>query len=217
MKNSEDDYLYFQKECRMEDLLVGKKTVIGIHGIIGSFTDEALYRLAQEKLGIIPKQYMVKELIHAEKVIRAVGEGKIDRGIFAVANSGSGSYLASVEAMAKYIFNIVSVFTMKINMCILSHPEITSMKDVKEFRGHPVAIAQCRRTLRANWSRIPVRPDTDEMDTALSAKLLKEGKINKESAILASKRASDIYGLKILVEGAHDDPLNSTSFVVVKK
>ena len=91
MKNSEEDYLYFQKECRKKDLLVGKKTVIGIHGIVGSFTDEALYRFAQEALGIKPEQYVVNELIHAENVVRSVVDGESDRGIFAVSNSGSGS------------------------------------------------------------------------------------------------------------------------------
>lgn len=217
MKNSKDDYLYFQKECRAKDLLVGEKPKIGIHGIVGSFTDEALYRLTQEKLGVKPEQYQVKELIHAENVLRAVVEGNVDRGIFAVANSGSGAYLASIEAMARYNFSVVAVFTMPINMCILSHPQITSMKNIKEFRGHPVAIAQCRITLKKQWPKIPVKPDTDEMDTALSAKMLKEGSINKKSAVFASKRAADIYGLNILVEGAHDDPLNATSFVVIKR
>lgn len=217
MKNDNDDYLYFQKECSLKELLSGKKTMIGIHGIIGSFTDEALYRLAQEELEIEPNQYIVKELVHSENVIKSVIDGKVDRGIFAVANSGSGAYLASVEAMAKYNFSVLAVFTMKINMCILSHPEVTSIKEIKEFRGHPVAIAQCRKTLKKLWPKILVRPDTDEMDTALSAKLLKEGKINKKAAVFASKRAADIYGLNVLVEEAHDDPLNSTSFIVIKK
>ncbi|MBI2337783.1 hypothetical protein HYU95_01235 [Candidatus Daviesbacteria bacterium] len=217
MNKIKDNQLYFQKKCRIEDLLKGKKTVIGIHGLIGSFTDEALYRLAHEELGIKTEQYLIKELVHAENVIKSVVSGKTDRGIFAVANSGSGAYLASVEAMAKYNFKILAVFTMPINMSILSHPQITSIKEINLFRGHPVAIAQCRRTLKKRWPRIPVSPDTDELDTALSAKLLKVGKIEKKTAVFASKRAADIYGLNILVEGAHDDPLNSTSFVVIKK
>lgn len=216
MKSSEDNYLYFQKECRTKDLLIVKKPVIGIHGIIGSFTDEALHRLAL-KLGIKPEQYEIKELVHSENVIKSVVNGKTDVGIFAVSNSGSGAYLASIEAMSKYNFKVLAVFTMKINMCILSHPKITSIEEIKEFRGHPVAIAQCRRTLKKRWPKIPIHPDTDEMDTALSAKMLKEGNINKKAAIFASKRAAAIYHLDILVEGAHDDPLNATSFVVIKK
>lgn len=208
--------LYFQKKCRRQEFLTKGKTSVGIHGMIGSFTDEALFRFAQE-LKIKTDQYQVKELVHAENVIKAVVEGKVDRGIFAVANSGSGAYLASIDAMAKYNFMVVAVFTMPINMCILSHPQISSMKEVRVFRGHSVAIAQCRRTLKKSWPNIPVRPDSDKMDTALSAKMLKEGKISKNTAVFASKRAAEIYGLNILVEGAHDDPLNSTSFVVIKK
>lgn len=217
MKQTDEGYLYFQKECRTTDLLRGNKTTIGIHGLIGSFTDEALHQLAQEKLGIKPKQYEVKELVHAENVVRSVVDGKTDRGIFAVANSGSGSYLASIEAMAKYNFTVLAVFTMRISMCILAHPTVTSIKDIQEFRGHPVAIAQCRRTLKKKWPKISIHPDTDEMDTALSAKMLKEGKISKKAAVFASKRAATLYGLNVLIEGAHDDPLNATSFVMIKK
>jgi len=216
MKNSEDDYLYFQKKCSMEEFLAGKKTTVGIHGIIGSFTDEALYRFTRS-LDLKPTQYEIKELIYAENVIRSVVNGKVDRGIFAAANSGSGSYLASIEAMAKYNFKVIALFTMPINMCILSHPTVKSINKVKEFRGHPVAIAQCRRTLKKRWPHIPVHPDTDELDTALSAKMLKEGTIPVTSCVFASKRAAKIYNLNILVEGAHDDPLNATSFVVIKK
>ena len=216
MKNSQKDFLYFQKKCRAVELLCGNKPLVGIHGMIGSFTDEALHHLADE-LGIKPYQYQIEELVHADNVISSVVNGKVDRGIFAVANSGSGAYLASIEAMAQNRFSVVAVFTMPINMCILSHPQITSTKKIKQFRGHPVAVAQCRRTLKKRWPQIVIHPDTDEMDTALSAKLLKEGKINKDAAIFASKRAAEIYGLNILVEGAHDDPLNSTSFVVIKK
>lgn len=216
MKNSDDDYLYFQKKCSKEDLVGRRKPAIGIHGIIGSFTDEALYRLSKQ-IGVTEKQYEVKELIHSEKVIKSVVDGKVDLGIFAVANSGSGAYLSSIETMAKYTFKVIAVFTMKINMCILAHPEITSMNEIKKIRGHPVAIAQCRRTIKKRWPRMKVAPDTDEMDTALSAKMLKVGNIEKTSAVFASKRAAQIYGLNLLVEGAHDDPLNATSFVVIKK
>ena len=216
MKKAEDDYLYFQKKCKADDLLKGKKTMIGIHGIRGSFTDEALSRLA-EHLGIQPGKYEVRELVHAKNVVEGVINGSVDRGIFAVANSGSGSYLASVETMARHTFSVIALFTMKINMCILGSKNISSMENITEFRGHPVAIAQCRRTLQKKWPEIPIRPDSDEMDTALSAKMLSDGAISQNAGVFASKRAAKLYGLNILVEGAHDDPLNATSFVVIKK
>lgn len=216
MKDLNDDYLYFQKTCTKKDVLIKKVPVIGIHGIHGSFTDEALYRLTK-KLRITEKNYMVKELVHSKNVIDAVVNGETDLGIFAVANSGSGAYQASIEAMAEYIFRPIAIFTMKINMCILGHKDVPSIKDIKKFRGHPVAISQCRRTLKKKWPHIPVHADSDEMDTALSAKLLSEKKISKTSAVFASERAAKLYGLTVLVTGAHDDPLNATSFVVIRR
>ena len=217
MRNLEDNHLYFQKKCSKSELMGTKKMItIGIHGVIGSFTDEALSRLMDE-LCIKSNRYEVKELIHAKHVIESVVNNKVDYGIFAVANSGSGSYLASVEAMAKYNFKVLALFTMPIDMCILSHSSIRSITEITLFRGHPVAIAQCRRTLKRKWPDILVKPDSDEMDTALSAKMLAQGEIKKTAAIFASKKAAKLYELNILVEGAHDDPLNATSFVFIKK
>jgi prephenate dehydratase len=219
MSEKINSQLYFQKNCTVEEFLASEKeqTVIGIHGIKGCFTDEALARLAQENLALDPVTYSVKELVHAHTVLEEVAAGKIDRGIFAVANSGSGAYLASVEAMGQYQYQVIALFTMPINMCLLSRPEISQPEELSEFRGHPVAIAQCRKTLSKRWPNIPTHPDTDEMDTALSAQLLSEGKLSKTAGIFASKRAAELYNLRVLVESVHDDPNNATAFVLIKK
>ncbi|MBI4064756.1 hypothetical protein HY409_00095, partial [Candidatus Gottesmanbacteria bacterium] len=161
--------------------------------------------------------YTVVELVHARNVLEAVHLGKVDLGIFAYANSRSGGYVASIEAMGQFTYTLLALFTMPIHMCIVSHPKVTSIHDIQVFFGHPVAISQCRTTLAARWPNIRVKAATDTMDTALSAELLSSGKIPKNHAIFASKHAATIYGLNVLYEGVHDDPLNATSFAVITR
>lgn len=210
--------LYIQKSCTAEDLLAGKERItVGIHGIHGAFTDEAWQRFAREQLQLSPDCYEVIELVHSSNVLRAVNEGEVDVGIFAFANSGSGGYLSSIEAMGQYHYDLRALFTMPINMCILGHPDRTSVHELRRFFGHPVAISQCRKTLAQRWPDTPVEPATDEMDTALSAKELAAGTIDPQTGVFASKRAAELYGLTILAEGVHHDPSNATAFAVVRR
>jgi prephenate dehydratase/prephenate dehydrogenase len=210
--------LYIQKPCSADTLLQGKPVVrVGIHGIRGAFTDEAWQRFSGEHVGLVPSQYEIFELVHSENVLRAVERGEVDIGIFAFANSGSGGYLASIEAMGKYHYGLLGLFTMPINMCILAHPSRCNVDELRRFYGHPVALSQCRHTLRQRWPDIPIEPATDAMDTALSASELASGKIDPFTGVFASKRAAEIYGLKVLAEGVHHDPKNATAFAVVCK
>lgn len=217
MKIFRERELYFQKKCSKEDFQASEKTLVGIHGIKGAFTDEALFRFTHEFLEIDENSYEISELVHAKNVLEAVSSGKTERGIFAFANSGSGGYQASIEAMGMYNFEVLAMFTMPINMCLIVHPDIQDISEVTEFTGHPVAVTMCRNTLKERWPDIPMNPLTDELDTALSVKSLMEGELPKTAAVFAAKRAADIYGAKVLEEGVHDDPNNATSFAVVKK
>lgn len=216
MNDSKDQPLYIQKSCTKDVFLRNPKPTIAIHGIAGSFTDQAIYRYTHEILGLTEKEYIIDERIEAKEVLRTVSEGDTTLGIFAFANSGSGGYVASIEAMGVYQYELLALFTMPITMCLLSHPSIGSPSELKEFRGHPVAIAQCRHTLHKQWPTIPVHPDGDDMDTALSAKLLASGVIAPTSGIFASERAADLYGLRVLARGIHHDPHNATCFALIR-
>ncbi len=209
--------LYFQKEVHVSDLpLASHNRTIGIHGIQGSFTDEAWHQLSTH-IKLPTNTYKVIELVHAHRVLDAVNKGEVDMAIIAYANSRSGGYVASIEALGLFKYTLLGLFTMPINMCLLTNPKVSSIDDIKVFFGHPVAISQCRKTLATRWPHIQVKMGTDEMDTALSAKLLASGAIQKNHGIFASKRAAQLYGLKVLYEGVHDDPNNATSFALVSR
>lgn len=210
--------LYVQKACSGEDICAHRtSTRVGIHGIRGSFTDEAWHRFAGEVTAIPDDAVEIVELVHSSNVLRAVDEGEVDIGIFAFANSGSGGYLASVEAMGRHRYELLALFTMPINMCMLTHPSVSTVQSLRRFFGHPVALSQCRHTLAQRWPDIPVEPADDAMDTALSARELAAGHIDRQTAVFASKRAAELYNLRVLVEGVHHDPNNATAFAVVRR
>ena len=209
--------LVFAKKCTRTDFLFKKNPLVGLHGIRGAFNDEALHWLANRKLGISEAEYAVLELIESEEVIRNVAEEKVDLGIFALANSGGGGVLSAVEAMGRYNFAVVAMFTMPVNMQLLVRPEITSAEQITQITAHPIAMNMCLNTLEKKFPKLKLNPGTDKLDTALSAQMLARGEIKPNSAVLASRRASEIYGLKILTENVHDDPNNATVFVLIKK
>src|SRR3990167_4210649 len=110
--------LYFQKHCSLNEITIKKNPfIVGIHGIIGSFNDQAWSTFAHEELKISDTQYDIKELVTSHNVLEAVSNGTVDVGIFAFANSGSGGYLASVEAMGEFHYKLIALFTMPISMC----------------------------------------------------------------------------------------------------
>jgi len=189
---------------------------VGVHGIEGCFTYESILRLCEE-LNIDSSEIDFKYLIEAKRVIEAVSRGEIDRGVFCVANSGSGAYIESMFAMGSNQFEVLAVYGMEILQCLMTHPSIKDVSQIKEVFGHPQAISQCKRTFAEKYPRIKLSPGEDKDDTALCAKRIAEGKLPKTTATLASQVAAKLYGLNILEYGMHHDPFNTTSFVVIKK
>ncbi len=189
---------------------------VGVHGIEGCFTHESILRFCEE-IKIDSSKLDLKYLIEAEKVIKAVDKGKIDRGVFAMANSGSGAYVPSMYAMGEYQFDVLAVYGMEILQCLMVHPSIKDISQVQEVFGHPQAVSQCKRTFAEKYPQIKLAPGKDSDDTALCAKKIAEGKLPINTATLASQVAAELYGLNILEYGMHHDPFNTTTFLIIKK
>ena len=189
---------------------------VGIHGIEGCFTHESALRLCED-LGIDSSKIDFKYLIDAEGVIGAVDSGKIDRGVFCVANSGSGAYIDSMKIMGEYDFDVLALYGMEIMQCLTARPEVKDVSEIKEVFAHPQAISQCERTFAEKYPEIKLIKGEDADDTALCAKRIANNEFSKETATLASQIAAKLYGLNILEYGMHHDPFNTTTMLVIKR
>ncbi len=208
--------IQYQKDINEVFPIKKNKITVGIHGIKGCFTYESVLRFCEEQ-NIDASRIDFKYLVEAKKVIESVVKGKIDRGVFCVANSGSGAYISSMQVMGDYQFDVLAVYGMEILQCLMAHPSIKEISQIKEVFGHPQAVSQCKRTFMEKYPQIKLVSGKDSDDTALCAERIAEGKFPKTTATLASQVAGKLYGLNILEYGMHHDPFNTTTFLVVKK
>ena len=183
---------------------------IGISGNVGSFSEEAAVYYCQ-KHNI--KNYKIIYLITVDKTLSFLIKNKINKAIFPIENSNGGIVYESVYAMAKYIFKIENMFEIDIRHCVLSLPN-KNLKDIKKIVSHPQALKQCKMYLKMKWPKAEI---VEWSDTAQAAKDLSNGKIDKNSAVIAPSKCAELYRLRILEEGVQDLKFNFTTFITAIK
>lgn len=182
---------------------------LGVSGESGSFSEEA--GLLYSRQASI--QSTLDFLVDMEGVLSAVDSGRVDLGIFPVVNNRGGLVTMAFEAMGKYLFTYVDQLSLNINQCLLVRPSVR-LQQVEKIVSHPQAFAQCQTFLHRELR------DAETMmgqDTAKAARYLAEGKLGEFSAVIASARAAEIYGLEILAENIQDIQPNVTTFIIIKR
>jgi arogenate dehydrogenase (NADP+) len=194
--------------------LVADRLVIGIQGGRGSFNEEA----ARSLMGRTPDESFEIVYLHTtEKVLRALHEGTVDRGLFAIHNSVGGMVGESVEAMARYRFAIVEEFAIEISHALMIAIDADVSK-VNAVMAHPQVFRQCRSNLEHKYPNLrQISGDGDLIDQAKVAELLGRGEIPDTVATLGSKVLAGINGLRIVEDNLQDLTENLTSFLFVER
>jgi len=185
---------------------MAEKTIIGIAGEKGSFSEEAAEHYARkQKL----KEYDLRYLVSVENVLSALEKGEIEKGIFPIENSNGGVVFEAVYAMAAHLFAIEKFFEIDVRHCLLvKNGAVPS--EVSAITSHDQALRQCRTYLHRKWGDVEL---LEYSDTALAAKDLHEGKLPKTTAVIAPARCAELYGLEVLEEGIQDLKFNYTTFI----
>ncbi|MFA6171663.1 MAG: prephenate dehydratase domain-containing protein [Patescibacteria group bacterium] len=183
------------------------KIIIGVSGNKGSFTEEAAkHYCTEEKI----QNYELAYLTSVENVLRDLGKGKIDKGVFPIENSTGGVVIEAVEAMARYIFAIEKMFEIEIKMNLLMKKGIKP-EDIKSITSHQQALRQCRMYLKRKYPKAEL---CEYPDTATAAKDLADGVLPETTAVIAPKICAELYDLELAEEGIQDLKFNFTSFIV---
>jgi len=187
---------------------------IGIQGGKGSFNEEAVqYYLQRNNISA----YKIEYLHTSENVLRALHEGTIDQGQFAIHNSIGGIVNESIQAMAKYKFAIVEEFAITIAHALMIRKD-ASLKEITTIMTHPQVLAQCKNTLAKKYPHLKQTSGEGELiDHALVAAQLSENKLPKDLAVMGSRVLADIYNLKIVETDLQDLKENYTSFLLVER
>ena len=176
---------------------------IAIQGELGSFSHEAAEAM-------LP-QAKVVPCARSLDVFDRVKRGTVDGAVIPIENSLAGSVAEHFDLLLGRDVHIVREFRLCIMHNLIALPG-TKLRDVRRVFSHPVALDQCRDLFAKNPKLEPV----PFYDTAGSVKhVVAEGL--RDMAGIASRRAAEVYGGKILKAGIEDDKKNFTRFFLIKR
>jgi len=176
---------------------------IVIQGGYGAFHEiAALQYFENESIEILPKDTF-KDLMAALK------KNKADHGIMAIENSIAGSILPNYSLLKDSPMKIIGEVYMRIRQNLVALPG-QSIADLHEVFSHPMAILQCQ-VFFDQYDEIKL---IESMDTALSAKMIRDEKLTGIGAI-ASYLAAEKYGLEVIASSIETNKKNYTRFLIL--
>lgn len=174
---------------------------VAFQGERGAYSEEAIAAHWGEAAEPLPRPYL-------PAVFDAVEGGHADLGLVAVENSIEGSVVRTFDLLNERAIKAQGETILRIAHCLIVNPGVKA-GDVKMVYSHPQALGQCREYLE-KWGLEPV----GAYDTAGSVKMIKEKGI-MDAAAIASQRAAEVYGMKILERDIETHNMNYTRFLVV--
>ena len=194
--------------------VVADRVVVGIQGGRGSFNEDA----AGYYMSRTPEvPFEIVYLHTTERVLRALHEGEIDRGVFAIHNSVGGMVAESVAAMARYRFAIVEEFAIKISHALMIAGS-ADFSRVDTVMAHPQVLRQCRTNLEKKYANLRQTSGAgDLIDQAKVAELLGTGELPDSIATMGSKILAELNGLRVVEDNLQDLDENFTSFLWVER
>lgn len=176
---------------------------VAFQGEIGAYSEIAVYKYFSINVQAIPCK-------HFSDVFKSVEKNEVDYGIVPIENSIEGSVNQVYDLFLKHDLKVCGEIILKIEHCLLANFN-ADLDSIKIVYSHPQALAQCSNFLeKLGYEIIPT------YDTAGSVKIIKE-KNTIDVAAIASERAAEIYGMKILARDIADVPDNYTRFFVISK
>lgn len=176
---------------------------IAIQGEKGCFHEMAARQyFKNEEVEIVPCSTF-------DMTLNSVKEGRAGLAMMAIENARSGSILYNYSLIRESGLKILGEHNLRVVQNLMALPGQT-MKDIRQIRSHPIALAQCMAFL----NQFPEITLVEADDTASSARIISEGRLKKIAAI-ASRSAAEIYGLEIIAEGIETFKKNYTRFLVI--
>ncbi len=145
-----------------------------------------------------------------EDAFQAVKDGEAALAMIPIDNSVAGRVADIHHLLPASNLHIIGEHFLRVHHQFLALPGI-GIEAIQSVHSHVHALGQCRKLIRELGLKAVVA-----VDTAGAARELMEIK-DKTRAVIATKLAAEIYGLKILRENIEDEDHNTTRFVVLSK
>ena len=183
--------------------MTDKKIIV--QGFPGCFHEEAAIKyFAQSDLDFV-------NALTFESLAKTLQENGQDHlAIIAIENSIAGTILQNYRILRENKFRVIGEVYLRIVHNLLALPN-QRLSDITTVSSHPMAINQCLEYFR----KLPSIVLNESVDTALSAKQIREGLLSGVGAI-ASKQAATLYNLEIMEAGIETSKSNYTRFFIVQ-
>lgn len=176
---------------------------VSFYGIKGSYCEQALYEY-------FPNDVVPYSNEKFEDVLKKLEDNNMQYGILPIENSSTGAISEIYDLLNHYPFYIVGEVLLKVKHYLLGTKN-SSLKTIKKVYSHPQPFEQSKLFLNNyDWDLVPY------YSTARSAAYVKE--LNDPTiGAISSKKAADLYDLKILAQNINSNNTNTTRFVVLSK
>src|SRR5512134_1154287 len=143
-----------------------------------------------------------------EDALAGVKRGRAKLAMIPIENSVAGRVADIHHLLPHSGLHIVAEHFERVRHQLLTLPGV-KLSELKTVHSHVMALGQCRNVIRA-LKLVPIA----EADTAGAARHLRDSG-DRSAAVIASKLAAEIYGLRIARAGIEDAEHNTTRFVVL--
>ena len=199
--NDEDIKLVYRQIMAMSRSVQGVS--VAFQGEIGAYSEQAAFNYFGHTIDMKPCEKL-------EDVFRAVEKGEVRFGVVPVENSLEGSISGTYDLLLDSILKVCGETDLRVIHSLIANPGVT-LDSIKKVYSHPQALGQCQAFLKHLGTEL-----VPTYDTAGSVKMIKDKGIMDGGAI-ASSRAAEIYGMKIIAREIEDNTNNYTRFFILAK
>lgn len=179
-----------------------RRPKIAFQGERGAFSEEAAVKLLSEDIELVPRPTF-------ETLYSAIQDRLADFLLAPIENSLAGSVHRSYDLLVESGLHIQAEVVIPIVHNLIGLPGAT-LQQITHVSSHPVALAQCERFFASHPGIKRAAAD----DTAGSVREVMHAGDPAKAAI-ASRRAAEVYGGKILLEHLEDHAENYTRFLLL--
>ncbi len=186
----------------VEGFLAENTTKIAYYGETGSYTEQAMLEYFNgQGVGIALQTF--------EEVMESLKMGQADYGVLPIENSSTGTLSDIFDLLAEYDNYIIGEHVITIGHNLWGIPG-ADLSGIRRVYSHPQGFLQCSDFLK----KYPGLEQLEGGSTASCARrVLQENDLTQ--AAIASKRAGEAYGLKLLQASIHNEEHNRTRFIII--
>jgi len=194
-------------ESIYRQILTVSKRVQGVgvafQGEVGAYSEEAAFQFFGTSIQLKPCESL-------DDVFKAVEQDEVQFGVVPAENSLEGSIGRVYDLLLDSSLKVCGEIELRVVHCLIGVPE-ARLDLIKRVYSHPQALGQCKTFLRQLGCEL-----VPTYDTAGSVKMIKEMGTPDRGAV-ASARAAEVYGMKVLTREIEDNPNNFTRFFILAK